>query len=254
MLLAIDCGNSNTVFALYEGQHQRAKWRVATDPRQPAESLAEWLGQAMAEAGLSFSGIEAAIVGSVVPAMAEPLRQLCRHCGVEPVETERLLLRSGLALRVERPELLGVDRALNALAVRRRFALPAVVVDFGTATKFDVVAADGGYEGGAICPGFELGLAALHSSLARVPSVALRRSDRVIGRTTEAALSAGALWGYVALVEGLIARIEREVGRPLTTIATGGIAPVLLPLTAVFAHHVPDLTLDALALLAQGAP
>ena len=191
MHLVIDCGNSNTVFALYEGEQQRGKWRVATDPRRSAESLAEWLGQAMAAAGLSFSGIEAAIVGSVVPAMAEPLRQLCRHCGVEPVEAERLLLRSGLALRVERPELLGVDRALNALAARRRFALPAVVVDFGTATKFDVVAADGGYEGGAICPGFELGLAALHSSLARVPSVALRRPDRVIGRTTEAALSAG---------------------------------------------------------------
>lgn len=250
MLLAIDCGNSNTVFALYEGEHQRAQWRLSTDPRRSPEATAEWLARAMAADGFALDVVRTAIIGNVVAAMAEPLRQLGGLCGVAASMAEDILPRTGLPLRVERPDLLGIDRALNAFAAARRYRLPAVVVDFGTATKFDVIAADGAYEGGAICPGFELGLAALHSRLARVPAVALRRPDRIIGRSTEAAVSAGALWGYIGLVEGLLARIEREVGQPVTTVATGGIAPALLPLTAVFHHHAPHLTLDALALLA----
>jgi type III pantothenate kinase len=252
MLLAIDCGNSNTVFALYEGERQRAKWRAGTVPDRSGNAWADWLCQVMAIAGFTPCDIDSAIVGNVVEPLEKPLASLCRRLGVEPLLADHLLPSTGMALRVERPQQLGIDRALNALAARARYALPAVVVDFGTVTKFDLVAEDGGYEGGVLCPGFELGLAALHRCLSRVPAVALSRPDRTIGRTTEAALSAGALWGYVALVEGLLARIAREHGRLATVVATGGIAPLLVPLTTVFAHHAPDLTLDGLALLYQG--
>jgi type III pantothenate kinase len=253
MLLAIDAGNSNTVFALYDGRKQLAKWRTATDLAWGADAQGLWLQRLMAGQGWDIEPVSGAVVGSVVEGLTGALVQLCRdRCGVDPVLAEAVWPRCGLPIRVEQPDRVGIDRAANAVAAHAHYEGAVLVVDFGTATKFDVVAADGGFEGGAICPGFVTSMEALHRSVARVPSVAYARPFGIVGRTTEAAVQVGASWGYSALVEGLIGRIEREYGEAMTVVATGGLAPLFAPFVPAIDHHETDLTLDGLVLLYEG--
>jgi type III pantothenate kinase len=250
MMLVVDAGNTNVVFAIHNGAGWRGKWRVATDAQRTADEYAATLFTLLSHCGLSPAEVHSAVIGTVVPAALYHLRHLCREWfEVEPL-VARPELDWGFTIRIDRPDEVGADRLLNALAAHQRYRGPLVVVDFGTATTFDVVGADGAYIGGVIAPGINLSLEALHQAAARLPRIGIGRPPGVIGRSTVPAMQSGIYWGYVGLVEGLIARIRSEFGGPMRVIATGGLAPLFAEGTLVIEKIDPDLTLDGLRLLA----
>ncbi len=254
MLLVFDAGNTNVVAAVHDGHGWRGTWRIATDPQRTSDEYAVWLLTLLQHRGLRREEVTAAVVGTVVPAALYHLRRLCRDW----FDVEPLVVRSnldwGFLIRVDQPEEVGADRLLNSLAAHRRYQGPLVVIDFGTATTFDVVGADGGYLGGVIAPGINLSIEALHRAAARLPRIGIGRPHSVIGRATVPAMQSGIYWGYVGMIEGLVARIKTEFGGPLKVIATGGLAPLLAEGTAVIEHTDPDLTLEGLRLLAERNP
>jgi type III pantothenate kinase len=253
MRLVIDAGNTNIVFAVHDGAW-RGVWRIKTEPQRTSDEYAVWLLALFQHAGLKPADIDAAVIGTVVPAALYHLRRLCRDWfSVEPL-VARAHLDWGFAIRVDNPEDVGADRLLNSLAAHRRFGGPLVIVDFGTATTFDVVDKDGSYLGGVIAPGINLSLEALHQAAARLPRIGIGRPQAVIGRGTVAAMQSGVYWGYVGLVEGLVGRIQIEYGGVLKVVATGGLAPLFAEGTAVIGQIDPDLTLDGLRLLAERNP
>lgn len=250
MLLAIDSGNTNAVFALYDGRELRGKWRVSTDPRRTADEYAVWLSQLMALNGLAFKEVTGSIIGNVVPAAAFALKGFCkRYCGRDPLVVEEPSVKIGIPIRLDRPEQVGADRIVNAVAAHSMVKGAAIVVDFGTATTFDIVAADGGYEGGVICPGPNTSMEALYLAAARLPRVAIERPQKVIGTATVPAMQSGLFWGYVGLIEGLVSRIKEEYARPMTVLGTGGLAPLFSSVTSAIDRVEPDLTLEGLRLL-----
>ncbi|WP_114374781.1 type III pantothenate kinase [Elioraea thermophila] len=251
MLLAIDAGNTNIVFAVWDGTTWRGQWRLATIGERTSDEYAAWLHQVMAWEGLSPADIDAAVIASVVPAALWHLRRLCStRYRVEPL-VATAALDWGFRIRTDNPAEVGADRLVNALAARARFPRPLVVVDFGTATTFDVVDAEGDYIGGVIAPGINLSLEALHRAAAALPRVGVARPASVIGRSTVPAMQSGIFWGYVGLIEGIVQRTAAELGASPTVIATGGLAPLFADGTSVIAHIVPDLTLEGLVLLAE---
>ena len=253
MLLVVDAGNTNVVFAVHDNGW-RGVWRIATAPQRTSDEYAVWLLALLQHAGLKPADVSRAVIGTVVPAALYHLRRLCRDWfAVEPL-VARARLDWGFDIRIDNPEEVGADRLLNALAAHRRFGGPLVVVDFGTATTFDVVETDGGYLGGVIAPGINLSLEALHQAAARLPRIGMGRPQSVIGRGTVAAMQSGVYWGYVGMVEGLVARIQGEYGGKLRVVATGGLAPLFSEGTLVIEHIEPDLTLDGLRLLAERNP
>jgi len=250
MLLAIDAGNTNIVFALFEEQKLIKVWRVATNVQRTADEFAVFLKQAMAQAGLNPDTISAAILSSVVPDVNFSLFKLCRdHFNCEPLIVGRPGVETGLKIMIDRPEELGADRIVNAVAAIALYKVPLLVIDFGTATTFDVVDADGTYRGGAIAPGVNLSLRALHMAAAKLPSVAVARPAKVIATGTVSAIQTGVYWGYVGLVEGLISRIKEEFGAPMTVIATGGLASLMAGAIPAIEKVDPDLILRGLALI-----
>jgi type III pantothenate kinase len=255
MLLVIDAGNTNVVMAVHDGARYRGIWRIATDSQRTSDEYIVWLLTLLSRAGVKPEEVNAAVIGTVVPAALYHLRRMVRDF----FEVEPLIARAnvnwGFDIRVDNPEEVGADRLLNTLAAHRRFpGPPLVVVDFGTATTFDIVDADGSYLGGVIAPGINLSLEALHRAAARLPRIGIGRPQAVIGRATVPAMQSGIYWGYVALVEGLVARIQEEFGPRLTVIATGGLAPLLAEGTPIIEHIEPDLTLDGLRMLAEQNP
>jgi len=249
MLLAIDSGNTNVVFAVFEGETCRAQWRSSSDPQRTADEYAVWLNQLMALDGLRPADISGAIIANVVPAAQHGLVTLCRrYFGCEPLVVGEHGLEIGVGVLMDNPEEVGADRLVNALAAYERYKGPAIVVDFGTATTFDVVDGKGNYCGGVIAPGVNLSLEALHMAAAKLPRIAVKRPEQVIGKGTVAAMRSGVYWGYVGLIEGLIARIKAEFGGPMTVVATGGLAPVFAEATGVIDHHDSELTLRGLML------
>jgi type III pantothenate kinase len=256
MLLAVDCGNTNVVFALFEDREIRARWRIATDPRRTGDEYAVWLSQLLAIEGLERSVVTAMIVSSVVPRARHNLEVLGeKYFGVRPVFAGEGAAEWGIEIDVEEPGSLGADRAVNAIAAHARHGGDLIVVDFGTATTFDAIDFHGAYKGGIIAPGINLSLDALVSNTAKLPRIAIEspRSDSVIGRNTEEQMLIGVFWGYVALMEGLIARMRAEIGRPAKVVATGGLAVLFDEHTKIFDHVDPDLTLEGLAILAERA-
>ena len=254
MLLVVDAGNTNVVFAVHDGAGWRGIWRIATDPQRTSDEYAVWLLTLLQLSRLKPADIQRSVIGTVVPAALYHLRRLCREWFSSEPLVARASLDWGFEIRVDRPDEVGADRLLNALAAHRRFAGPLVVVDFGTATTFDVVDGDGGYIGGVIAPGINLSIEALHRAAARLPRIGIGRPQAVIGRSTVPAMQSGVYWGYVGLVEGLIARITGEYGAPLKVVATGGLAPLFAEGTMTIEHIDPDLTLDGLRLLADRNP
>jgi type III pantothenate kinase len=251
MLLAIDAGNTNVVFAVWDGEAWRGRWRIATVADRTADEYAVWLLQLMSWEGLAPADIDAAAIACVVPNALYNLRRLCRdRFGVEPMVT-RAELDWGFAIRTDNPREVGADRLVNALAARVRYPRPLAVIDFGTATTFDVVDAAGDYIGGVIAPGINLSLDALHRAAAALPRISISRPQAVIGRSTVPAMQSGVYWGYVGLIEGIARRIEAELEQALTVIATGGLAPLFMDGTSAIHHLDPDLTLDGLVLLAE---
>lgn len=246
MLLAIDEGNTNTVFAVFEGEALRAQWRIATNAQRTAEEYAVWLSQLMALEKLGFAMVRAAIISTVVPQGLRALDELCRrYAKVEPlVVSPRLDL--GIRIAVPRPEEVGADRLVNAVAAAARYDGALILVDFGTATTFDAVGEGGVYEGGVIAPGINLSLEALHEAAAMLPRIAVERPGKVIGTGTVSAMQSGIYWGYVGLIEGIASRMKEEMARPVTVIATGGLAPLFAHATAAIDHVDRDLTMFGL--------
>lgn len=254
MLLVIDAGNTNIVFAIHDGAGWRGVWRIATLSQRTSDEYAVWLQALLHATGLGQVTVDRAVIGTVVPAALYHLRRLCRDWfRVEPL-VARAALDWGFDIRVDNPEEVGADRLVNALAAHRRYHGPLVVVDFGTATTFDVVDGQGAYLGGAIAPGINLSIEALHLAAARLPRIGIGRPQTVIGTGTVAAMRSGVYWGYVGLLEGLVARIQAEFGGPLKVIATGGLAPLFAEASPVIGRIDLDLTLDGLRLLAERNP
>ena len=246
MLLAIDAGNTNTVFGVYDGHDLRSQWRTATDADRTADEYAGWLAQLLALESCTLKDIDSVIIASVVPQGLFNLRHLCqRHFGCEPlVVTADLDL--GLEVLVDRPGDVGADRLVNAVAAHETYGRPLIIIDFGTATTMDVIDDAGNYIGGIIAPGINLSLEALHRAAAQLPHIAVERPSRVIGGGTIAAMQSGIYWGYVSLIEGLVARIREEFGAPMGVICTGGYAPLFASGTKVIEHVDPDLTMRGL--------
>lgn len=252
MLLVIDSGNTNVVFAVYDGEEKRGQWRASSDSRRTPDEYAVWLTQLLSLDGIAPSEIDGAIISNVVPAAQRNLRVLCqRYFKVEPLVVEERSISYGVPIRLDRPEQIGADRIANAVGAYARYGGPLIVVDFGTATTFDVIGEDGGYDGGVIAPGINLSMDALYSAAARLPRIAVEKPQRVIGTDTVSAMQSGVFWGYVGLIEGLIERIQAEYGGDLTVVGTGGLAPLFSETTAVIQESDADMTLRGLVLLYQ---
>lgn len=252
MLLAIDAGNTNVVFALLEGGEIKARWRIATDPRRTADEYAVWLSQLLSLEGYDRAAVTGVIVGTVVPRALHNLQVLSqKYFGTEAVIAGQGSAEWGFPLDVEEPGSLGADRALNMIAAHARHQGDLIVIDFGTATTFELVDYSGAYKGGIIAPGINLSLDALFTAAAKLPRIAISapESTTVVGRNTVDQMHIGIYWGYIAMIEGLVARLKAEVGRPLKVIATGGLAVLFEKHTSVFDTIEPDLTIQGLAML-----
>ncbi|MFQ5955587.1 MAG: type III pantothenate kinase [Kiloniellales bacterium] len=243
MLLAIDSGNTNVVFAIYDEDRLRGSWRSSTDARRTADEYAVWLTQLMALDGLAPDDIDHAIIANVVPEALPSLEALCqRYFGVGALKVGDPAVRLGIEVHIDRPEQVGEDRLVNAVAAHERYGGPLIVIDFGTATTFDVIDARGDYRGGVIAPGVTLSVEALYLAAAKLPRISIERHSTVIGKATVPAMQSGVYWGYVGLIEGLVARIKAEYGEPMSVIATGGLAPLFAEATDVIEHTDLDLT------------
>jgi len=253
MLLAVDAGNTNIVFALLEEGVIRARWRIATDPRRTADQYAVWLHQLLELEGFARDCVDAVIVGTVVPRALHNLEVLAqKYFKVEPLIAGRGTAGWDIVLDVAEPGTVGADRVLNVIAAHAVHAGDLIVIDFGTATTFDVVDYSGAYKGGIIAPGINLSLDALVTAAAKLPRIAIeapRDNLSVIGRTTEDQMHIGIYWGYVSMIEGLVARMKDEIGRPVRVIATGGLATLFDRHSAIFDAIEPDLTIQGLGLL-----
>lgn len=243
MLLAIEQGNTNTLFAVHDGEKWSAQWRAATESTRTADEYAVWLSQLLAMAGLQLGVFDGCIISSVVPQSIFNLRNLARrYLHVEPLvigENAEL----GIEVRIDKPSEAGADRLVNAIGAHVVYPGELIVIDSGTATTFDVVSSDGGFEGGVIAPGINLSMEALHSAAAKLPRVAIQKPQRVVGTDTVGAMQSGVFWGYIAMIEGLVARIRAEWGKPMTVVATGGVASLFHGATLAVDHFDPDLTI-----------
>jgi len=250
MLLAIDAGNTNIVFAACEGTIVRGQWRATTQTPRTADEYAVMLGPLLALEGLTFDDLDAAIISTVVPAALFDLRQFCRkYLECEPQVVKDPNLELGIGINVDRPSAVGADRLVNTVAAHDRYPGALIVVDFGTATTFDIVSERGDYEGGVIAPGVNLSAEALHQAAAMLPRVAIQRAQSVIGKDTVPAMQSGLFWGYIGLIENIVARVREEYGKPMTVIATGGLAKLFHTQTPVIEHLDPDLTIRGLMLI-----
>lgn len=252
MILAIDVGNTNLVFALVNDGDIKARWRIATDPRRTADQYSVWLHQLLELEGLSRNDVEGVIIGTVVPRALHNLQVLSeKYFRKTAIVAGQGTAAWPLQLDVDEPQNVGADRALNAIAAHAKYPGELLVIDFGTATTFDVVSPEGAYTGGIIAPGINLSLDALVNAAAKLPRIAIEapETDSVIGRTTQTQMLIGIYWGYIAMLEGLAERIKRQIGRPLTVIATGGLATLFDKHTEVFDTIEPDLTIQGLSLL-----
>lgn len=246
MLLAIDAGNTNIVFAVYDGEKFRAQWRAVTKTARTADEYAVWLSQLLSLEGLTFADLTGAVIATVVPATLFDLRALCRnYVKQEPIIIDNTL-DLGIGINADRPAAVGVDRLCNAVAAHERYKGAVIVVDFGTTTNFDIVAENGDFDGSVLAPGANLSIEALHQAAAMLPRVAIHRVQKVIGRDTVPAMQSGIYWGYVGLIGGLIDRIKKEYGKPMTVVATGGLAHLFQPDIPTIEHVDPDLTMRGL--------
>ncbi|HEY8417875.1 MAG TPA: type III pantothenate kinase [Limnochordales bacterium] len=250
MLLAIDLGNTNICFGLYRGEQLLRTWRLSTDLRRTSDEYEIQIDNWFQRAGHSPLEVDAVVIGNVVPPLEARFEQVVRHLfRVEPWSVSARNGHTGLELKVDHPLEVGADRIANAVACYQRYGGPAIVVDMGTATTFDVVSAAGEYLGGAIAPGVQIAAEALFERAAKLPRVDLAAPPSAIGRNTVHAMQAGTVFGYAGLVQGLIDRIKQELGAPARVIATGGLAEVVARHGAAFDAIDPNLTLEGLRIL-----
>ncbi len=250
MLLVIDAGNTNTVFAVFLGDRLIGQWRMATDARRTADEYCVWLLQMMHYQKVNPKEIKAAIMSSVVPQANFALRMLARQY----FSTELLIvgepgIELGIEVKIDRPREVGADRLVNSIAAWHKHKKPLIIVDFGTATTFDVVNKDGDYIGGVIAPGINLSLEALHKAAAKLPNIAIEHPARTIGKDTVSAMQSGIYFGYIGLIEGIVKRVMDEYGKKMQVIATGGLGPLFAKATPVINTLEPNLIIDGLKLI-----
>ncbi len=249
MLLAIDCGNTNTVFSIWDGEKFLSTWRIATDHKRTADEYFVWLHTLMTLHRMDVR-ITETIISSTVPRVVFNLRVLCnRYFDCRPLVVGKPETRLPVAPRVDQGTTVGPDRLVNTVAAHDRHGGDLIVVDFGTATTFDVVDTDGAYVGGVISPGVNLSLEALHMAAAALPHVDVTKPARAIGTNTVACMQSGVYWGYIGLVEGIVGQIRRERNRLTKVIATGGLATLFAQDTDVFQSIEDDLTMHGLVLI-----
>jgi type III pantothenate kinase len=250
MLLAINSNNTNTSFAIWDGTELKGSWRTATEGKRTADEYVVWLDHLLALDGLSRAQIEGVAIASVVPETNFNLVTFCRkYCRADPLVVGDPGIVLGTSALVDRPEEVGADRLVNTVAAHDRYRGPLIVVDFGTATTLDVLTATATIAAGVIAPGINLSLTALHMAAAKLPSVRISRTERVIGTDTVSCMQSGIYWGYVGLVEGLVGRIKSEFGAAMQVIGTGGLAPLFAGATEAIDRVDPDLTLWGLRLI-----
>jgi type III pantothenate kinase len=248
VLLAVDVGNTETVLGVFRDAELVSHWRLGTVPERTADELALLFGGFLEHEDLSFSGLAGIVISSVVPAATDALREMvARYLSFEPVVLEPGV-RTGMAILIDNPREVGADRIANSLAAFARFGGPCIVVDFGTATNFDVVSGKGEYLGGVIAPGLQVAASSLYAAAARLTRVELRTPRSVIGKSTVEAVQSGLIFGAAAEVDGIVQRIEEEIGGA-TVVATGGLAPVVVPHCRTAMEHEPWLTLEGLRLV-----
>jgi type III pantothenate kinase len=246
MLLAIEQGNTNTLFAIHNGSGWLAQWRVATDMRRTADEYAAWLFQLFAMNGIDFKAIDDCIISSVVPQSLFNLRKLAQRYFHKPPYVIGENTHLGIDIRIDKPRDAGADRLVNAVGGHMAYEGPLIIIDSGTATTFDVVGADGGYEGGSIAPGINLSMQALHQAAAKLPRIAIEKPAHMIGKDTVSAMQSGIFWGYVGLIEYLVTGIQSEYGQKMRVIATGGVASLFEGATDKIDFFDHDLTLRGL--------
>ncbi|HXF37329.1 MAG TPA: type III pantothenate kinase [Actinomycetota bacterium] len=250
MLLAVDVGNTETMLGVFRGQDLLRTWRMATDPDRTPDEFSLLFGGFLGQEGLSFSKeITGVVLSSVVPASTQALREMTEAAFGFPALVLEPGIRTGIAILIDNPREVGADRIANAIAAHARYGGPCIVVDFGTATNFDVVTERGEYLGGVLAPGLQVAAEALYRAAAKLTPVELRAPTRVIGRGTAEALRSGLVFGAAAAVDGLVDRIRDELGSPAEVVATGGLAPVVVPHCRTVDHHDPWLTLEGLRLV-----
>ncbi len=249
MLLCIDVGNTNSVFAIWDGVRFLAQWRASTEHQRTADQYFVWLRTLMTLHELDVA-IDAVIISSTVPRVVFNLRVLCnRYFDCRPLVVGKPECRLPVAPRVDAGTQVGPDRLVNTAGAFDRHGGDLVVVDFGTATTFDVVAEDGAYVGGVIAPGVNLSLEALHQAAAALPHVDVTMPERVIGTNTVACMQSGVFWGYVGLVRGICDQVRAEYGRPMRVIGTGGLAPLFAQGDGLFDVIEDDLTIHGLTVI-----
>lgn len=246
MLLAVDVGNTNTVFAVYRERRALGQWRISTNRERTGDEYAAALTQLMALDGVSHREVGNAVMSSVVPQALPALKDMCRRvfdCTARIIGDNLVI---PIPIVTDNPQEVGADRLVNAVAAHSRYGGPLIIVDFGTATTFDVVDSDGRYCGGVIATGINLSLEALHRAAAKLPRIAVERPDRVIGRSTVGAMQSGVFWGYVSMVEGMVQKIRAEFGSDMTVVATGGLGGLFADATGLIEHFDRDLTMAGL--------
>jgi type III pantothenate kinase len=247
MLLAIDVGNTNTVFGIHDGSTWVNQWRSATDPTKTADDHAAWLWRLADMHGVDLTRINGCVIATVVPQAVFNFRNLARrYLHVEPMFIGDPNLKTGMEIRIRRPEQVGADRIVSALGAHVTYPGNLIVIDSGTATTFDVVAADGAFEGGIISPGINLSMKALHDAAAQLPRIAIQRPPHVIGQDTVSAMQSGVFWGYIDLIDGLVRRIKAEYGKPMTVVATGGVASLFEDASETIDHYDQDILMRGL--------
>jgi type III pantothenate kinase len=249
VLLAVDIGNTQTVLGLFEGEALDGHWRISTNASLTADEILVKVTGLISLSGHEWADVDAVILASVVPRLTDAWAEVTAHaCGREALIVGPGL-KTGVPIRYDNPHEVGADRIVNAVAAYRTYGGPLVVVDFGTATTLDVVAADGGYLGGAIAPGVETSAEALFSKAARLSKVDLEAPARVIGTNTRESVQAGLVLGEAAMVDGLVRRVWQELGSETAVVATGGLAPRMAPLCETITHVDVDLTLTGLRMI-----
>jgi type III pantothenate kinase len=246
MLLAIDVGNTNTVLGLFEGERLEHSWRVKTDARETADEM-RLTFRGLLEDAPEPTGVA---VCSTVPSVLREIRTMVhRYYADLPAVIVEPGTRTGVPVLTDNPKEVGADRIVNTLAAFHLFGGPCIVVDFGTSTNLDVVSARGEFLGGALAPGVEISLDALAARAAQLRKVELVRPRSVVGKNTVEALQSGVLYGFAGQVDGLVRRIVAEIGPVTAVVATGGLAPVVVPESETITHDEPDLTLVGLRLV-----
>jgi type III pantothenate kinase len=242
MLLAIDVGNTNSKFVVFDGDKIIAQWRLRTEAKRTADEYAAWLTQLMHLQGFDPKSISGAILASVVPSVNPHIRRLCEtYFGNGLLIVGEPDCHLGIKVLIDRPQDAGADRLVGVIAGYKKYGGPLITVDFGSATTFDMADKDGNFIGGVLAPGVELTIESFYLMTARLPRIRVEKPAQVIGKSTVPAMQSGIFWGYVGLIESLIRRIRAEYGEPMKVVATGGLATVFKDEIGLFDFIEPDL-------------